>query len=100
MQQSLRKFAEDRPEKASKLGITSNPGSSSDSDIDFKPDSKKAARSRKNQRETKNYIESDEDEATLDTFTALAGTRKRKNANNKEPEKPPEIIRKFLFNQF
>lgn len=92
MQKSLRKFAEDRPEKASKLGILSSPDSSSDSDTEYKPE-KKQGRQRKTQEKQKPYIESDDD-STLDTFTALAGTRKRKNASSKEPEKPPEIIRK------
>lgn len=90
MQQSLRKFAENKPEKASKLGITSSPSSNSDSDVEYKPE-KKPARLKKEENK-KNAIEMVE-EPILDTFTALAGNRKRKTT--KEPEKPAELLRTY-----
>lgn len=84
MQKSLSKFAENRPQLASQLGITPTAQSAMSSDSE---DEKPKGRAKKD----KKFIAADEDYVP-DTFTALVG-RKRKTVNSKE-EKTPEIIRK------
>lgn len=86
MQKSLSKFAENRPQLASQLGITStSQNQSSESESEDKPGPK--SRTKRNDKKNNSGVD---DDYVPDTFSALVG-RKRKTVKD---EKPPEIIRK------
>lgn len=88
MQKSLSKFAENRPQLASQLGIA--PSAQNATESESEEDDKPKGRARKKA----NYIIADDEDFVPDNFTALVG-RKRKTASKEE--KTPEIIRKILI---